>query len=47
MIAVGTEEGLWAGLKGSPKSFRKVAQTGVVKQIAVIHDYGVMVLLIG
>lgn len=47
MIAVGTEEGLWIGLKGNPKSFRKVAQTGTIKQMSVIHDYGLIVLLVG
>jgi len=45
LIAIGCEEGVWIGLRHDPRSLRKVLHVKAVTNIAVLEDFGIVLVL--
>jgi hypothetical protein len=45
LIAIGCEEGVWIGLRHDPRSLRKVLHVKAVTNIAVLEEFGIVLVL--
>jgi hypothetical protein len=45
LVAVGCEEGVWIGLRHEPRSLRKVLHVKAVTNIAVLEEFGIVLVL--
>ncbi|KAJ7433058.1 citron-like protein, partial [Mycena latifolia] len=46
-LAIGCAEGLWCGVHNSSSSFRRVLETRMVTQCAVLEEFGIFLVLAG